>query len=48
MVNREFYVFDTVGIENWNHVESHNNPADLASRGMVARELTFGERDLLG
>ena len=32
------YVLDIIGVDNRNHVESHHNPADLASRGLTAKE----------
>lgn len=30
---------EKVGVHNWRHVESHDNPADLASRGCTQMEL---------
>ena len=39
VANRISYVLDTIGVDNCNHLESHHNPADLASRGMTAKEL---------
>ncbi|XP_039965292.1 uncharacterized protein LOC120777820 [Bactrocera tryoni] len=32
-------ITEKVGVENWNHVESQDNPADLASRGCTPTDL---------
>ncbi|XP_054091244.1 uncharacterized protein LOC128922882 [Zeugodacus cucurbitae] len=32
-------IIEKVGVENWHHVESQDNPADLASRGCTPTEL---------
>ncbi|XP_065354899.1 uncharacterized protein LOC135949306 [Calliphora vicina] len=39
VAHRVATISDTVGVNNWNHVVSHENPADLASRGCTAEEL---------
>ncbi|XP_046808368.1 uncharacterized protein LOC124420202 [Lucilia cuprina] len=39
VANRVSTIIQTVGVENWNHVASHDNPADVASRGCNADEL---------
>ncbi|XP_065361992.1 uncharacterized protein LOC135955567 [Calliphora vicina] len=39
VANRVSTIIQTVGVENWNHVASHDNPADVASRGCTADEL---------
>lgn len=31
-------ITDIVGFQNWKHIESHDNPADIASRGCFADE----------
>ena len=38
MANGVPYIVDQEGTDNWNHVESHYNPADLASGGISAKE----------
>ena len=38
--NRVSEIQDLVPVENWNHVVSEQNPADCASRGILAAELT--------
>lgn len=37
--NRVALILKKVGNENWSHVDSKDNPADLASRGTLARDL---------
>ncbi|XP_075150517.1 uncharacterized protein LOC142224622 [Haematobia irritans] len=37
--NRVSDILEYVGNENWNHVDSENNPADVASRGCTPNEL---------
>ncbi|XP_037815968.1 uncharacterized protein LOC119606507 [Lucilia sericata] len=39
VANRVSTILQTVGVDNWNHVASHDNPADVASRGCNADEL---------
>ena len=39
VANRVSNISATVGVDNWNHVVSHDNPADIASRGCTAEEL---------
>ncbi|XP_046808375.1 uncharacterized protein LOC124420210 [Lucilia cuprina] len=39
VANRVSTIIQTVGVENWYHVASHDNPADVASRGCNADEL---------
>ena len=39
VANRVSNISDTVGVDNWNHVVSNDNPADIASRGCTAEEL---------
>ncbi|KAJ0169592.1 hypothetical protein K1T71_010808 [Dendrolimus kikuchii] len=37
--HRVIKVVDNIGIENWQHVSSHDNPADLCSRGSSCSEI---------
>ncbi|XP_037821303.1 uncharacterized protein LOC119610239 [Lucilia sericata] len=39
VANRVSSIIDKVGKDVWFHVDSKNNPADLASRGITARDL---------
>lgn len=39
VANRVSTVIDTIGVDNWNHVSSHDNPADVASRGCDPMQL---------
>lgn len=39
VANRVSTILKTVGVENWNHVVSHENPADVATRGCNPDEL---------
>ena len=43
MRNRLSYISNQVDTDNWNHVVSHHNPGDLASRGMSAKELSISD-----
>ena len=39
VANRVSTILTTLGVDNWNHVASYDNPADVASRGCNADEL---------
>ncbi|XP_045501444.1 uncharacterized protein LOC123698739 [Colias croceus] len=39
VANRVVEIVSTVNKEQWHHVQSHDNPADIASRGMLAINL---------
>lgn len=39
VANRVALISENVGTKNWHHVVSHDNPADIASRGITARDL---------
>ena len=40
VANRLAVIKEASNSEQWHHVESHNNPADIASRGASAKELS--------
>lgn len=37
--NRVSKISNAVGTDNWHHVVSPDNPSDVASRGILARDL---------
>ncbi|XP_060800865.1 uncharacterized protein LOC132901873 [Amyelois transitella] len=39
VANRVVEILDNLNNEHWNHVQSHENPADLVSRGVLLLEL---------
>ncbi|XP_036343410.1 uncharacterized protein LOC118752630 [Rhagoletis pomonella] len=39
IANRTSYILDIIPRQNWRHISSHQNPADLATRGITAYNL---------
>lgn len=37
--NRIAIILEKIGNQNWNHIPSNNNPADLATRGLTPLDL---------